>query len=431
MEFKNINVPIKNVPCLDKGFIPLGAFFDSYEKNATVPVCIAVERSSGQISTYETKIYNTADMRDADEYYIDRLVKFLLWSFGGFKVIICSDADSVFDKVKGAYTTNGTRAFDKGFMQRVYEKDFEVVVLPYDKKPSDVSKAKAIGKNFGGCRIGFDAGGSDRKVSAVVDGNPIFSEEVVWHPKTNPDPDYHYKGIVDAFKAAASKMDRVDAIGISSAGVYVDNKCMVASLFLQVSEADFNEKVKDIYIRAAKEIGDVPIEVANDGDVTALAGAMGLDDTGVLGIAMGTSEAVGYVDVDGKITGCLNELAFAPVDAQETAMEDEWSGDIGCGVKYFSQDSVIKLAPAANIELKGSTPAEKLKEVQELMEKDDERAAKIYESIGVYLGHTLVLYSKFYNIKHVFNAGPRYKRKRRRYFIKHCNARFERGVSSH
>ena len=51
-----------------------------------------------------------------------------------------------------------------------------------------------------------------------------------------------------------------------------------------------------------------------------------------------------------------------PVDASPDAMEDEWSGDIGCGVKYFSQDSVIKLAPRAGIELEEAlSPAEKLK----------------------------------------------------------------------
>ena len=262
-----------------------------------------------------------------------------------------------------------------------------------------------------GCRIGFDAGGSDRKVSAVVDGEPIFSEETVWLPKVNPDPDYHFEGILHSMKMAAEKMPRVDAIGVSSAGIYIDNRTMVASLFLKVPKDAFDAKVKDIYLRAADEISKmvghkVPIEVVNDGDVTALAGAMNLNDVDVLGIAMGTSEAVGYVDKDGNITGWLNELAFAPVDAQPDAMEDEWSGDIGCGVKYFSQDGVIKLAKPAGIELdENATPAEKLKEVQALMEKDDPRAVKVYESLGVYLGHTLALYADFYEIRHCLLLG--------------------------
>jgi predicted NBD/HSP70 family sugar kinase len=264
----------------------------------------------------------------------------------------------------------------------------------------------SIGRHLDGCRIGFDAGGSDRKVSAVIDGESVYSEEVVWFPKITEDPNYHYNGILEAMKTAASHMPRVDAIGVSSAGVYVDNKIMVASLFLKVSDEDFEKKVKTMYIDVAKEIGDVPLEVANDGDVTALAGAMDLDDTNVLGIAMGTSEAGGYVDGNGNITGWLNELAFVPVDFCRDAMVDEWSGDYGCGVKYFSQDGVIKLAPAAGIELdESASPAEKLKAVQKLMAEGDERAAKIYDTIGVYFGYAIAYYSKFYDIKHVLIMG--------------------------
>ncbi|MBR3289338.1 MAG: ROK family protein, partial [Clostridia bacterium] len=227
----------------------------------------------------------------------------------------------------------------------------------------------------------------------------------VWFPKTNSDPDYHYDGILSAFKSAASKMPRVDAIGVSSAGIYVDNRAMVASLFLKVPKDQFDAKVKDIYIRAANELG-APLEVANDGDVTALAGAMSLEENSILGIAMGTSEAAGYVDADGNITGWLNELAFAPVDLQDDAMVDEWSGNKGCGVKYFSQDSVIKLAPRAGIVLDETlSPAEKLKVVQAEMTGGSDRARDIYRSIGVYLGHALAYYASFYGISHVLLLG--------------------------
>ena len=105
-----------------------------------------------------------------------------------------------------------------------------------------------------------------------------------------------------------------------------------------------------MYLDIAREL-NLPIEVANDGDVTALAGAIDLQDNGVLGIAMGTSEAVGYINKDGFLEGWINELAFAPVDFNKDAMVDEWSLDYGCGVKYFSQDSVIKLAESAGFVL--------------------------------------------------------------------------------
>lgn len=406
MKIFGIDVDIKNVPVLDQTFAPLSAFNKAFLKTAKTPISVAVERSNGLISVYDTFIHGDAEHKDADNYYIDRLVKFLLWAKGGFKVYICGD-ESVYNYIKATYSKDGARAFDFDFMERVYEKPFEVChVADVNKKPAANEKAKAIGKHLDGCRIGFDAGGSDRKVSAVIDGECVYSEEVVWLPKVTADPDYHFNGIVESFKTAASKMPRVDAIGVSSAGIYIDNRTMVASLFLAVPRDEFDAKVKDIYIRAAKEIGDVPIEVVNDGDVTALAGAIGLNEGEVLGIAMGTSEAVGYVDQNDNITGWLNELAFAPIDAQPTAMEDEWSGDIGCGVKYFSQDGVIKLAKPAGIELdENATPAEKLKVVQDLMKNDDPRAIKVFDSIGVYLGHALGYYADFYDVKHILMLG--------------------------
>ena len=335
----------------------------------------------------------------------ERMVKSMLWVYGGFRVTIAG-SKAVYEGVKEQYREGGERAFDANFMAHVYEHAFEVC---YAATPAEAPQRKdasaPIGRHLDGCRIGFDAGGSDRKVSAVINGESVYSEEVVWFPKTQSDPSYHFDGIVSAMKTAASKMPRVDAIGVSSAGVYINNHTMSASLFLKVSPEDYEKYVKDIYIRAAKEIGDVPLTVCNDGDVTALAGAMSLGEDGILGIAMGTSEAGGYVDMKGNITGWLNELAFVPCDLAPDAMVDEWSGDIGCGVKYFSQDGVIKLAPRAGIELTGASPAEKLKEVQALMAADDARAKAVYESIGVYLGHTLGLYAMFYDIRHVQMMG--------------------------
>ena len=404
MNHLGIELNVRNLPPLDPGFIPLGRFYEAFLKDAKEPFDVAVERSNGQVAVYKTFIHGTDALRDADVYYIDRIIKTLLWMKGGFRVYMAGN-EAVFNAVKSHYSAGGTRDFDFDYMGNVYEHEFEV--LRVDEVPAEKSFSEAVGRHLDGCRIGFDAGGSDRKVSAVIDGESVYSEEVVWFPKTNSDPDYHYDGIVAAFKSAAEHMPRVDAVGISSAGVYIDNRTMNASLFLKVPKDQFDAKVKDIYIRAVKDtFGDVPYVVANDGDVSALAGAMSLEDNSVLGIAMGTSEAVGFVDEDGNITGWLNELAFVPVDASPAAMQDEWSGDIGCGVKYFSQDSVIKLAPAAGIILDESlSPAEKLKVVQGLMENGDEGAAKIYESIGVYLAHTLVLYHTLYGYRHVLLLG--------------------------
>ena len=404
MNYHKISVDLKNVPVLDPGFMPILRYNQEFLKTARKPVSIAVERADGQMSTHHTFIHGTEEMYEADCYYIERLVKTILWWKGGFKVYVAGD-EGIYNYLTKVYNAGGQQEFDWDYMANVFENPFQIVLV--DKVPESKDEPKKVGGNLGGCRIGFDAGGSDRKVSAVIDGETVYSEEVVWFPKINSDPDYHYDGIVAALKSAAEHMPRVDAVGVSSAGVYINNRTMNASLFLQVPKDDFDKKVKDIYIRAITDtFGDVPYAVYNDGDVSALAGTMSLNDNNVLGIAMGTSEAVGYVNSDGCITGWLNELAFVPVDANPEAMQDEWSGDIGCGVKYFSQDGVIKLAPRAGIELdENLSPAEKLKVVQGLMAQDDPRAAKVYETIGSYLGHTLAYYYDLYTFKHVLLLG--------------------------
>ena len=399
-----VEVSLKNSPELDPDFFPVFRFNQAFLEGAGKPVSVAVERDRGQVAVCHTRIHGSADWFEADCYYMDRLVKSLLWMKGGWRVYVAGD-EKVGQYLKDTFSLTGARAFDADFMAGVYERPFEVVLCGQVPAEHDVSQA--IGRHLDGCRIGFDAGGSDRKVSAVVDGETVFSEEVVWYPKVTADPQYHYDGIVSALKAAAGHMPQVDGVGVSSAGVYINDRTMVASLFLKVPKDEFDAKVKDIYIRAIKDtFGDIPFAVCNDGDVSALAGAMSLEDNGVLGIAMGTSEAVGYVDEKGNITGWLNELAFMPVDVDAGAMEDEWSGDIGCGVKYFSQDGVIKLAPRAGIQLDESlSPAEKLKVVQKLMEEGDDRAAAVYRSIGVYLGHTLAYYFDLYGCRHVLLLG--------------------------
>ena len=399
----------KFVPSLDPGFQPMSLVFREFQAAAEAAgakkVVVAVERNQGFVSAFEMKVFAEGH-EEENARFAERIVKTLLWVRGGWKVIVAGD-DKIYEHIAAAYCKGGAREFDADFMARVYEKPFVVENAgSVENAPKTHEASSPVGRHLNGCRIGFDAGGSDRKVSAVIDGECVYSEEVVWFPKITEDPMYHYNGILEAMKTAASHMPRVDAIGVSSAGVYVDNRIMVASLFLKVSDEDFEKHVKNMYINVAKEIGDVPLEVANDGDVTALAGAMNLEDNNVLGVAMGTSEAVGYVDGEGNITGWLNELAFAPVDYSLDAMEDEWSGDIGCGVKYFSQDGVIKLAPAAGIELDESlSPAEKLKVVQKAMIEGNEKAAEIYKSIGIYFGYAIAYYALFYDIKHVLIMG--------------------------
>ena len=393
----------------------------------SAPVAIALERGPDHISVYKASVF--AEGTSGSEMnltYIERLVKFLLWGRGGYRVYIAG-CSKITRRLQHMYAPVSEREFDYNIMLRAFGKPLEILAVDFADMPKDNEYSSPVGRHLDGCRIGFDAGGSDRKVSAVVDGKAVYSEEVIWHPKESSDPSYQYNEIVTAMKTAASHLPRVDGIGVSTAGIVINNKLMSSSLFIKVPETLLATHVQNIFIDIAnKEFGGVPIEVANDGDVTALAGAMSLDDTNVLGIAMGTSQACGYIDGGGNITGWLNELAFCPVDYNPGAMRDEWSGDIGCGVKYFSQDGVAKLAGFAGIEFPaGMTPAEKLKMIQDMHKDGDPRIDGIFESIGCYFGYAVALYADFYDIKHVLLMGRVVSGKGGDLIVKHAREALE------
>jgi predicted NBD/HSP70 family sugar kinase len=375
------------------------------ESGQGVPLVIGLERSDGSVSRFETVVFPDGHPRaEANLAYAERVVKFLLWARGGWKVMV-GGPRAVGEHIARSYAPAGTRAFDYSFMgTQVYGRPFEIVPCAAAEVPAARESGQPLGRHLEGGRIGFDLGASDVKVSAVVNGEAIFSEEIVWEPTGQSDPSYHYEHIVSALRLARSKLATLDAIGGSSAGVIVDNKPRVASLFRGVPPERYHE-VHGLFLRIRDEFG-VPLEVANDGDVTALAGAMSLGDTGILGVAMGSSEAAGYVDLNGAITGWLNELAFAPVDYNPQAAADEWSGDTGVGALYFSQQCVFRLAPKVGIQLpEGATKAEKLKHVQGYLEAGHEGAAKIWQSIGVYFGYTVAHYADFYDLKHLLLLG--------------------------
>jgi len=395
-------------PPLDADFRPAVLANQAFERavvQAGVPLAIGLERDAGAVSRFETRVFpEDHPQAEANFYYVERLVKFLLWQRGGHTVYIGGPA-AIGEHIRQSYAPHGERQFDYYFMgDQVYERPFRVVSCNPSAVPPSRESGRPLGRHLDGCRIGFDLGASDRKVSAVVNGEVVYSEEVIWEPKKHADPAYHYGEIMSALKTAAARLPRVDAIGGSSAGIFIDNRPMVASLFRGVPPERLDE-VRDLFLRIRREL-NVPLEVINDGDVTALAGSMALEDNGVLGIAMGSSEATGYVDLNGHILGWLNELSFAPVDYNPDAPEEEWSKDKGCGSAYFSQQCVFWLAPRAGIQVPEQvTDAEKLKFVQELLEAGHPGAVKIWETIGIYLGYALAHYAAFYDLKHVLILG--------------------------
>jgi len=401
-------IPPKIKPPLDESFSPAVLANQNFQRKVRpvgVRAVIGLERSGGEVSRFETFVYPESHPDFESNYqYVERIVKFLLWQRGGHTVYIGAPKQ-IGEHIRSVYSRDGAQKFDFHFMgTQVYEKEFSVVVCSANEVPASRETGKLLGRNLNGCRIGFDLGASDRKVSAVVDGEAIYSEEVIWEPRKNTEPDYHYREVMTALKTAASKMPRVDAIGGSSAGIYVDNRPMVASLFRGIAPEKFGE-IRNMFLRIRDEMG-VPLEVINDGDVTALAGSMSIEDNGILGIALGSSEAAGYVNTEGHIMGWLNELAFAPIDYSPDAPVEEWSGDKGSGASYFSQQCVFRLAPKAGIAIPGDlTDAEKLKFAQKKLEAGEEAAQKIWQSMGVYLGYGIAHYADFYEIKHVLILG--------------------------
>ncbi len=396
---------------LDDCFRPLALWNRNFSRaveasGKPVPLVVAVERGDGSRSKFLCCVF-PEDHFSAGEnlLFAERLVKTLLWTRGGYKVYV-GGPPKVGLFIKRVYSRAGAREFDWSFMgPTVSERPFQVIVTSAQKVPPARERSVPLGRHLNGCRIGFDLGASDRKVSAVIEGEAVFSEEVVWEPAKQKDTSYHYHEIMSALHRAAARMPRVDAIGGSSAGVIIDNRVMVASLFRGVPRGRFKEHVTGIFLRMRKD-WRVPFEVVNDGEVTALAASMSLDVNSVLGVALGSSQAGGYVNSEGHITNWLNELAFVPVDVNPRAPVDEWSGDSGCGVQYFSQVAVIRLAEKAGIDLEPSlSPAEKLASVQELLAKGDERAGSVFETIGAYLGYGIAHYADFYDLGHVLILG--------------------------
>jgi predicted NBD/HSP70 family sugar kinase len=402
----------KHRPALDPDFLPAVLWNRAYEAWAevdpgSVPIVVAVTRSDGTVFRHKIRVLpHEGENIPLNFRYVERIVKLLLWMKGGSGIVIGGHPELA-RAVSGLYMPGGSRSFDCDIVgKRIFLEPMSVTSCDLGSVPAEKIAAIPLGGHLEGCRIGFDLGGSDRKCAATVDGEVVHSEEVEWNPYFESDPQYHFDGIMDSLERAAAHLPRVDAIGGSAAGVYVDNEPRVASLFRGISEEDFRRVIRPIFKNIRQDMKDVPFEVVNDGEVTALAAALEFDISSILGIAMGTSLAAGYCDGGGRITGQLNELAFVPVDYRDGAPMDEWSGDVGCGVQYFSQQAVARLAPAAGLQHPDHIPfSERLVDVQRLMERGDERARSIYESIGVYLGYSVAWFARWYEIENLLILG--------------------------
>ena len=407
-----LSVTPKLRPQLDPEFLPASlwtrAYRDLVARDAGArPFAMVLVRRDGTVFRHDSRVLAASHSAAALTLtYAERLLKFLLWMKGGSRVLIAG-ADEVAAALGGIYGPAGTRAFDFEFMgEKVFGERFSLVASSFEALPAAKETSLPMGRHLDGCRIGFNLGGSDRKAAALIDGKVVFSEEIAWDPYFQKDPAFHIAGVHDTLTRAAAYLPRVDAIGGSAAGVYVNNEVRVASLFRGVPAALFEQHVRRMFFTLQERWGGVPFEVVNDGEVTALAGSMEMNDNAVLGVSMGTSQAGGYVTPAGNITSWLNELAFAPIDYRAGGPRDEWSGDHGCGAQYFSQQGVARLAALAGFGFPSGQPLpEQLLAVQAAMKAGDPRARAIYETIGLCFGYAIAHYAEFYEIRNLLILG--------------------------
>ena len=398
--------------CTHEFIAPMSALWNIYDgigsKSDAQIVSIAWEREEGKVFRYDLPIPKRLDPEAVKyvSHVVDRIAKFVLWAAGGWKLYL-SGPDAIVKPVAKAYTKKGARAFDYDFFTSIYGRKVEVEVVPLAKMPETNEKLAQVKTVADGNRIGFDLGASDFKISALKKGKVVFSKEFPWDPRNAADPEYHYSMLTAGLKEAAAALPKVDAIGGSTAGVLVGKKLGLASLLRAVKEKNPSkfEEGQNMFYRIEKEWG-VPFEVYNDGDVTALAGMISMGKDGILGVAMGSSEAVGYVDPKRRMTGRICELAFAPVDFNPCAPCCEWSGDYGVGAMAFSQQAVNWLAQKYGFKFpKAMKLPERLKVVQAAMAEGDGKALKVYLEIGRFLAHAVPWYNEFYDYSNMMILG--------------------------
>ena len=137
-------------PPLHKRFAPAAlanrAFRELVRKSGlSAPLVIGLERGDGSISVYRTECFDEGAGSSALNLpYAERLVKFLLWQRGGWRVVV-GGPRSVGEHIRQVYSPQGARAFDYDFMGGVYEHTFMVEITdransePYRVSPYAIS----------------------------------------------------------------------------------------------------------------------------------------------------------------------------------------------------------------------------------------------------------------------------------------------------
>ncbi|MBP5342845.1 ROK family protein [bacterium] len=365
---------------------------------------IALEKPNGSIYKKEFYVYMDNVNDDMNIYIVKKIVNAILYIIGGYKLYIYG-SEIIYNAIKDSYLESHENEFTRVFMTKIYGQEFTIINSKIKEEKETVIK---IEESFYGNRIGIDLGGSDIKISLIRNGCVISTKEIKWNPKTSLSLDYHKKILKDVLFDAANTLSEIDSIGISSAGVIVNNRPMISSLFLNLRDDDLKES-KNIFIDLISKLEEklnikISFKVVNDGDAAALGGAFSHNLSNCLAIAMGTSEASGYVDKNRNLKEYISELAFVEIDSSKDAVIDEWSHIKGTGSKYLSQDAVIRLSRKLGIVLPYNENRENLEYIQSNY-NNDPRIEEVYNMIGVYLGYSLAYYYEFYGFENVLLFG--------------------------
>ena len=359
----------------------------SYKTNETKLVVFLFEN--------EKMKYQYEFFSNADNELIYNTILTLLYLVGADKIVFNGDIES-YEFVK--------EKFEKSYDYVFYKNIFPNFSLKYVKYPLtnkiEVDKVDIEIKNTNKT-IGIDVGGSDIKVVCLDGEKLLYSNEIIWHPKLNENLNYHINMINSIFDTALSYLNNdVDNIKISSAGVIKDNKIILANLFEKVDRSIHLDDINNFYVNAVKRLENrlnkkINYIVLNDGDVSSIAGMNHYKLDNVLGLALGTSFASGYVN-NNKVYPYLNELSSIPFDINnESTVFD-----------YLSQEGVIRYAKLFNISFdKNLSKAEKLKVVQELFNQGNYSAKKVFYEIGSLLASFINYISNFIIVNNVILQG--------------------------
>lgn len=379
-------------------FIGADRALSSFEGRSHHPYLLTIQRGNEISYTYHGL---HSDNREESYFYVKKILLTLMWLVGGTEFKFNGDA-FFFDFRKERITNDEEIRICAKRRERVFGTPFSFVSSKKIYKDT-CSYTKLSGERKG-CRIGFDEGGSDRKVTAIIDGKDVFSEEVLWSPKCEKDYHYHYNGIVESLKHAASHLPHVDSIGVSTAGIVYHNQLLEPTLFRSVPQEDKDRYVRSIFPDIAKkEFGGVPALVHNDGDVSAFGGSLLFKKDNIVGLAFGTGLASGYC-YHSSFNGWINEWGKIPLDYSLSAYSHYDLGVKGAGTEYLSQKGIIRLCKNAGYSFEGTLP-EQLLQIQKEAEKDNPVVLECYKERGEYLGSALCFFHRFLPFTSVLTLG--------------------------